>query len=124
MFLAVFYGLVTFCGFYLIIKCFISRRRGVHLEGKLVCYREERGTQYPVFTFTYEGEELTLPGGVPADPKKFKYEEGENVKIIFDPKNGKFVDLEGSATEYIYGIAAIVLGGFLLVYQLKKLGLF
>ena len=77
-----------------------------------------------MFTLTHEGEELTLPGGVPADPKKFKYEEGESVKIIFDPKNRKFVDLEGSATEYIYGIAAIVLGGFLLFFQLKKLGLF
>lgn len=124
MFLAFFYGLIAFCGFYLIIKCLISRRRGVHLEGKLVGYQDERGSQYPVFTFTYEGEELTLPGGVPADPKKFKYEEGESVKIIFDPKNRKFVDLEGSATEYIYGIAAIVLGGFLLFFQLKKLGLF
>ena len=124
MFLAVFYGLITFCGFYLIIKCLISRKRGIHLEGRLVGFQDERGTQYPVFNFTYEGEELTLPGGVPADSKKFKYEEGEAVKIIFDPKNRKFVDLEGSATEYIYGIAAIVLGGFLLFYQLKKLGLF
>ena len=91
MFLAVFYGLITFCGFYLVIKCLISRKRGIHLEGRLVGFQDE---------------------------------EGEAVKIIFDPKNRKFVDLEGSATEYIYGIAAIVLGGFLLFYQLKKLGLF
>lgn len=124
MLLAVVYGIFVFAGFYLIIKCFISRRRGIHLDGRLVGFQDERGTQYPVFTFTYEGVEMTLPGGVPADPKKFKYEEGETVKIIYDPKNSKFVDLEGSATEYIYGIAAIVLGGFLLWYQLKKLGLF
>ena len=124
MVLAIFYGIICFAGFYLIIKCFISRKRGIHLDGRLVGFQEERGTQYPVFSFTYEGEELTLPGGVPAEPKKFKYEEGESVKIIFDPSNRKFVDIEGSMTEYIYGIAAIVLGGFLLFYQLKKMGLF
>ena len=124
MVLAGFYGLIVFCGFYLIIKCIISRKKGVHLEGRLVGFQPERDTQYPLFTFTYEGEELTLPGGVPADPNKFKYQEGDTVKIIFNPSNRKFVDIEGSATEYIYGAAAIVLGGFLLFYQLKKLGLF
>ena len=124
MVLAGFYGIIVFAGFYLIIKCIISRVRGIHLDARLVGFQPERDTQYPLFTFTYEGEELTLPGGVPANPNKFKYEEGDTVKIIFDPSNRKFVDIEGSATEYIYGAAAIVLGGFLLFYQLKKLGLF
>ena len=124
MVLAIFYGLIVFTGFYLIIKCTVFRKKGIHLDSKLVGFQDERGTLYPVFRFTYEGEELTLPGGVPADPKKFKHEEGETVRIIFNPSNKKFVDIEGSATEYIYGIAAIVLGGFLLFYQLKKLGMF
>lgn len=124
MFLAIFYGLIVFVGFYLIIKCTIHRKKGVHIDAKLDGFQDERGTQYPVFKFTYEGEELTLPGGVPANPSKFKYQEGDNVRIVFNPSNRKFVDIEGSATEYIYGIAAIVLGGFLLFYQLKKMGLF
>lgn len=124
MILAIFYGLIVFVGFYLIIKCTIHRKKGVHLDAKLDGFQDERGTQYPVFKFTYEGEELTLPGGVPANPSKFKYQEGDNVRIVFNPSNRKFVDIEGSATEYIYGIAAIVLGGFLLFYQLKKMGLF
>ena len=124
MILAIFYGLIVFVGFYLIIKCTIHRKKGVHLDAKLDGFQDERGTQYPVFKFTYEGEELTLPGGVPANPSKFKYQEGDNVRIVFNPSNRKFVDIEGSATEYIYGIAAIVFGGFLLFYQLIKMGLF
>lgn len=124
MVFAVFYGLIVFVGFYLIIKCTIHRKKGVHIEAQLTGFEDERGTQYPVFKFNYEGEELTLPGGVPANPSKFKYQEGDTVRIIFNPSNRKFVDIEGSATEYIYGIAAIVLGGFLLLYQLKKMGMF
>jgi hypothetical protein len=124
MVLALFYGLIVFVGFYLIIKCTIHRKKGVHLDAKLVGFQDERGTMYPVFKFNYEGEEITIPGGVPAEPSKFKYQEGETVSVVFVPSNRKFVDIEGSATEYIYGVAAIVLGGFLLFYQLKKLGLF
>ncbi|MBO4681148.1 MAG: hypothetical protein J5623_04535 [Clostridiales bacterium] len=124
MVLALFYGLIVFVGFYLIIKCTIHRKKGIHLDAKLVGFQDERGTQYPVFKFNYEGEEITIPGGVPAEPAKFKYQEGETVRVVFVPANRKFVDIEGSATEYIYGVAAIVLGGFLLFYQLKKLGLF
>ncbi len=124
MLLALFYGLIVFVGFYLIIKCTIHRKKGIHMDAKLVGFQDEKGSQYPLFSFTYEGEELTIPGGVPAKPSKFKYQEGDYVKIIFVPSNRKFVDIEGSATEYIYGIASIVFGGLLLWYQLHKMGLF
>ena len=43
---------------------------------------------------------------------------------IFNPSNRKFVDLEGSATEYLYGIGAIVLGAVLVIASLKKMGVF
>ncbi|MBR3340791.1 MAG: DUF3592 domain-containing protein [Clostridiales bacterium] len=124
MFFVIFYGLIVFVGFYLIIKCTIHRKKGAHIDATLTGFQDERGTQYPVFKFNYEGEELILPGGVPANPSKFKYQEGDTVRIVFNPSNRKFVDIEGSATEYIYGIAAIVLGGFLLYYQLHKMGIF
>ena len=122
LFQVLFGGLLVFVGFYLIIKCTINRKKGIHMDAQLVGFQEERGTQYPVFKFNYEGEELRIPGGVPADPSKFKYQEGESVRIIFNPSNRKFVDIEGSATEYIYGIASIAIGAFLAFYQLKKMG--
>ena len=124
MWYVVFGGILVFAGFYLIIKCALSRRKGIHLDAQLVGYEQGNNAQYPVFKFTYEGEQLTLPGGVPAKPDKFKYEIGENVRIIFNPSNRKFVDMEGSATEYLYGIASIVLGAILAIVQLKKMGMF
>ena len=124
MIMAAFYGLIVFVGFYLIIKCTIHRKKGIHLDAQLVGFQQENGTQYPVFKFNHEGEEITISGGVPADPSKFKYQEGDTVRVVFNPSNRKFVDIEGSATEYIYGVAAIVLGGLLLAYQLHKMGLF
>ena len=120
----IFGGILVFAGFYLIIKCLISRKKGIHMDSELVGFQPENGTEYPVFRFTYEGEELTIPGGVPANPSKFKHQAGDTVRIIFNPSNRKFVDLEGSATEYLYGIGAIVLGAVLAIASLKKMGVF
>lgn len=124
MFYVIFGGILVFAGLYLIIKCLLSRKKGVHLDSTLAGFEDEKGATYPVFRFKYEGEELTLPGGVPANPSKFKHSVGDNVRIIFNPSNRKFVDIEGSATEYLYGIAAIVLGAILALAQLKKMGVF
>lgn len=124
MFYVIFGGILVFAGFYLIIKCLISRKKGTQLDATLAGFQDEKGATYPVFRFKYEGEELTLPGGVPANPSKFKYSEGDSVKIIFNPSNRQFVDIAGSATEYLYGIAAIVLGAILALAQLKKMGVF
>ncbi|SCW33237.1 hypothetical protein SAMN02910456_00611 [Ruminococcaceae bacterium YRB3002] len=122
MWYLIFGGLLVFVGFYLIIKCLLSRKKGIHMDAQLVGFSEERGTQYPLFRFSYEGEELTISGGVPADPAKFKHEVGESVRIIFNPSNRKFVDIEGSATEYLYGIGSIIGGAVLIVIQLMKMG--
>ena len=124
MFYVIFGGILVFAGFYLIIKCLINRKKGTQLDATLAGFQDEKGATYPVFRFKYEGEELTLPGGVPANPSKFKYSEGDSVKIIFNPSNRQFVDIAGSATEYLYGIAAIVLGAILALAQLKKMGVF
>ena len=119
----IFGGILIFAGFYLIIKSLIHRKKGIHLDAMLIGFQEERGTRYPLFRFTYEGEEITITGGVPADPAKFKHQEGDMVKVVFEPSNRKFVDIAGSATEYLYGIAAIVLGAILAFAQLKKNGM-
>ena len=124
MWYVIFGGLLVFVGFYLIIKCTVSRKKGVQLDAALVGFNEERGTQYPLFKFNYEGEELTLPGGVPAEPSRFKHQIGDTVSIVFNPSNRKFVDIAGSKTEYLYGIASIIFGAILAIVQLKKLGVF
>ena len=100
MWYVIFGGILIFAGIYLIVKCIVSRKKGIHMDAQLIGFNQERDTQYPLFKFTYEGEELTLTGGVPAKPDKFKYEVGDTVKIIFNPSNRKFVDIEGSTTEY------------------------
>lgn len=124
MFYVIFGGILVFAGFYLIIKCALSRKKGTRIEAQLVGFQEEKGAEYPVFRFTYEGEELTIPGGVPANPSKFKHQIGDSVNIIFNPSNRQFVDIAGSATEYLYGIASIVLGAILALASLKKMGVF
>ena len=124
MWYVIFGGILIFAGIYLIVKCIVSRKKGIHMDAQLIGFNQERDPQYPLFKFTYEGEELTLTGGVPAKPDKFKYEVGDTVKIIFNPSNRKFVDIEGSATEYLYGAGAIVLGAILVIASLKKMGVF
>ena len=69
----VFGGIIVFAGFYLIIKCLIHRKKGIHMEAPLVGFQEEKGSQYPVFRFTYEGEE-----------------ELDTIKIKNDKTNGDF----------------------------------
>ena len=122
MWYLIFGGLLIFTGFYLIIKCTISRKKGIHLPAQLIGFQEEKGTQYPLFRFNYEGEEITITGGVPAEPSKFKHEVGENVNVIFNPSNRKFVDIEGSATEYLYGIGSIIGGAILVFIALRNMG--
>ena len=123
MWYVIFGGILIFAGFYLIIKCTIHRKKGIHLDSKLVGFQDENGTQYPVFQFNYQGEEVTISGGVAAKPDKFKYQVGDTVRVIFVPSNRKFVDVEGSATEYLYGVASIVLGAILAFCSLKKMGI-
>ena len=122
MWFVIFGGILIFAGIYLIIKCLIHRKKGIHIDAMLIGFQEERGTRYPLFRFTYEGEEINITGGVPAEPAKFKYQEGDTVKVVFDPSNRKFVDVAGSATEILYGLASIVLGAILAFAQLKKMG--
>ena len=124
MWYVIFGGLLIFTGFYLIIKCMISRKKGIHIDAQFVGFQDEGSAQYPMFRFVYEGEEITLPGGVSAKPSKFKHEVGEKARIIFNPSNRKFVDIEGFATEYLYGIGSIILGGILVYGNLKKMGVF
>ena len=122
MWYVIFGGILIFAGFYLIIKCAVSRKKGIHLDARLAGFQEEKGTQYPLFKFMYEGNELAISGGVPADPSKFKYQVGDTVKIIFNPSHREFVDIEGSVTEYLYGVGSIVLGAILAFCSLKKMG--
>ena len=93
MWKAIFGGILVFAGFYLIIKSVIARKKGIHMDAELVGFSDENGTQYPLFKFTHEGEELTISGGVSADPSKFKHQVGDTVRIVFNPSNRKYVDI-------------------------------
>ena len=105
MWKAIFGGILVFAGFYLIIKSVIARKKGIHMDAKLVGFSDENGTQYPLFQFTHEGEELTISGGVSANPS-----------------NRKYVDIEGSYTEFLYAIGAIVLGAIFIYFYLRGIG--
>ena len=92
------------------------------MDAKLVGFSDENGTQYPLFQFTHEGEELTISGGVAANPSKFKHQVGDTVRIVFNPSNRKYVDIEGSYTEFLYAIGAIVLGAIFIYFYLRGIG--
>ena len=123
MWKAIFGGILVFAGFYLIIKCAIARKKGIHMDAKLVGFSDENGTQYPLFQFTHEGEELTISGGVSANPSKFKHQVGDTVRIVFNPSNRKYVDIEGSYTEFLYAVGAIVLGAIFVYFYLRGAGI-
>lgn len=118
MFYLLFGGILVFAGFYLIIKTVYHRTKGEHITSRLVGFKEEGSTIYPVFNFSHGGQEYNITGGVPAkSPESFKYKVGDSVNIVFFPSNTKYVDIEGSFTEILYGIGAIAGGAvFILLY--------
>lgn len=118
MFYLIFGGILIFAGFYLIIKTIYHRKKGEHITAKLVGFSEEGSSMFPVFNFTYNGQEYNITGGVAAkNPESYKYKVGDSVNIVFVPSNTKYVDIEGSFTEFIYAFGAMA-GGvvFILLY--------
>lgn len=118
MFYLAFGGVLVFAGFYLIAKGIYAKVKGEHIPATLVGFSDENGTHYPVFKFNYNGQEYTISGGVAAsEPDKYKYSVGDTVNIIYVPGNEKYVDVEGSITEFLYALGSIA-GGivFILIY--------
>ena len=117
-------GIAVFLGIYVLVKAIISRTKGKHIPAVLIDFRDENNTHYPLFKFTYEGEEYTLTGGNPVkDPNKYKHQVGDNVNVIFNPKNRKYVDVEGSYLDIVMAVGALLLGAFLLYYYFMKHGM-
>ncbi|MBO4636560.1 MAG: hypothetical protein J5685_05365 [Clostridiales bacterium] len=108
-------GLLVFAGIYLLVKKALEKKKGVSIDARLTGFSDERGTHYPVFEFSYEGEQLTVPGGTPVeDPNRYKHKIGDTVNIIYVPGNTKYVYVVGSYMEILYGIGSIIVGGILL----------
>ena len=114
----IFGGLLVFTGFYLIIKGIMSRKKGEHIPARLVGFSDERGTHYPLFNFQYNGEDLTISGGFSVDkPDTYKYQIGDTVNIIYVPGNNKYVDIEGSFADFLWGVGSILAGAvFVFLY--------
>ena len=118
MFYLIFGGILVFAGIYLIIKEIIAKTKGKHIPATMAGFSEERGNQYPLFQFNYEGQEYTISGAEPVkNPNTYKYHTGDTVNIVFLPSNTKYVDIEGSFTGFLWGLGAIA-GGvvFILLY--------
>ena len=118
MFNLLFGGLLVFTGFYLIFKIIYHQVKGEHISSRLAGFKQEGDALYPVFNFTYNGQEYNITGGVAVkSPESYKYQVGDTVNIIFVPTNTKYVDVEGSKIEWLYALGAIAGGAvFILLY--------
>ena len=114
-------GLLVFAGIYLLVKKALENKKGVRIAARLTGYSEERGNHYPVFEFSYEGEQLTVSGGTPVeDPGRYKHQIGDTVDIIYVPGNTKYVYVVGSYTEVLYGVGSVIVGAILLVVYFAR----
>ena len=118
MYNLLFGGLLIFVGFYLIFKIVYHQVKGEHISSRLVGFKQEGDSLYPLFNFSYSGQEYNITGGVPAKSQEsYKYKVGDMVNIIFVPSNTKYVDVEGSKVEWLYAFASIAAGVvFILTY--------
>ena len=112
-------ALFVFIAFYLWIKEYIFKKKGVRLTATLVGFSTTKDATYPLFQFDYEGEEYTIPGAIPANPNRYKYNVGDKVNIIHVPGNKKYVDTEGSRATLIWGVVSLVWGLYLIYVNLK-----
>ena len=118
MFYLLFGGLLVFTGFYLIFKIVYQQVKGEHISARLAGFNPEGDSLFPVFNFTYNGQEYNITSGVSVkSPENYKYQVGDMVNIIFVPTNTKYVDVEGSKVEWLYALGSIA-GGvvFILLY--------
>ena len=121
MIYTVFGGILVFAGFYLIAKKIASAKNGISITAELVGFATEKDAQYPLFKFTYEGQEISMTGGMPvSNPSKYKYSVGDSVSIKYSPKNTRYVDVVGENSDLLYAAGSIVLGAILIVASIMK----
>ena len=110
-------GIVAiFAGLYLAIKSLWEHKTAASIDAELVGFQDERGASYPVFKFTYNGEEKTISGSVPVkNPSKYKHSVGDLVKVYYKPGNDKYVGVVGDFTELIYSAISLIAGIILVI---------
>lgn len=93
----------------LIIKSLYDRKTGFRCKGVIVGFSKgERDVQFPIFLFTYEGEEYrisSLNGS-----KKPKKGIGAETEIIYKPKNQKYVIEVGDYKDIWICLACLAVG--------------
>lgn len=95
--------------FYLI-KAIYDRMTAIVLDGEVVGFTQNQrdGGYYKMIKFTYQGEELTMSSI--SGSKTPKGNVGDQVVVLYNPKNQKNVNIKGDYTEFIVIAAAIFIG--------------
>ncbi|MCQ2502689.1 MAG: DUF3592 domain-containing protein [Saccharofermentans sp.] len=114
-------GLAIICGVYLLIKGISDRKKGISVPAELISFQQEGNATYPLYQFTYEGQEYRITSSVAVDnPGKYKHQIGDTVTVIFNPKNEKYVDEAGSYTDIIYAVISLALGLVVVIGKIVK----
>lgn len=108
------FGFLAFvAGILCLIKVVYERKTSIRIDGVISSFAQNSGNYFPVVTFNYEGEELTMRaanGG-----SKPKGNVGDSVVVLYRPKNQKYVNLVGSNGDITVAVVLIVLGALLLI---------
>lgn len=111
--------MVILAGVFCLVKSIYDRTGAVRLQGTINTFTQNNyGIYFPVVTFTYQGQELsmrTANGG-----KKPKGQVGDTAEILFRQKNQKYVHLAGSIYDIIFSVTLFVLGLVLLGLEILR----
>lgn len=110
------FGIVAFiAGVLCMIKAVAERKTAIRLAGKITGFMQRDGNYFPVIGFSYEGNEYSIPAANGA--KQPKGNVGDEVEVLYRPKNQKYVNLVGSNTDIILSVVFLVGGAALIVLQ-------
>ena len=99
-----------------IIKVIIDRR-GEHLSGVISDFESQNGVDFPVVTFTYNGQELQMRA---ANGDNKKVTKGQNVQIIYRPGKGKYVNIVGDVRDIVVAVGLTICGIVIIICQLLR----
>lgn len=109
--------MVILAGVLCIVKCIYDRKGAVRLQGTVTGFvQNEYGIYFPVITFTYQGQELSMRAA--NGNKKPKGQEGDSAEVLYRPKNQKYVHLAGNNHDIVVAAALLVLGFLYLVLKM------
>lgn len=102
----------------MVIKGIYDRATAIRIAGEIVEFsRNPQGYYFPIVTFMYKGQILNMPLANGSSTPKGNV--GDQVIVLYNPKNIKNVNIAGNYTDIIMGI---LVGAYGILTVITELG--